>query len=1549
MRNVFRKLMIITSLLVTAVQTPVFAEEPTQDPNTPETVVEEQPAEETGITETEEEITIEEEPADEESEEVTDAVPEEEQEFVEKPQGPQECEACEIKAREAEEEANSRISEDDAQPFLNYVTDGTPAEGTLDITMYTDPDAEKIDNAQIERDLYHIAELETESGTLEEYFGREEYESDSPSQAEIDTEDNRKNPAPTEEPAYEEPAAEEPVSEEANISSEEDLSEEEQDAIEAAVQAALSDMEGSDYSAPKALVRSFFQPLSTVEQSAASGAYLYVQPPYPFVACGGIYGMSNGYHGAYYPMAWTFDYALDSSGNPVYCLEPWKPMSGSYSDGVTIRKDATITVNSDASTVRLDGNKMNNLVWACNQLYQRHRSPEAFYVGQLAIWNAVLAGDPQKGIDYVDAFRAGNSNTDLYAYVSALSNWGYGSPVAANSLAESTGLLKAAVGMNLTDNAVWSGGAAGAWGGLPDIDWKAGVIGDLSSEMRQIYYNRLNSHAQIQPTNIYTEGDVTGERKRSGRCVDNKVNMGSGTIFRIQVTGSNEDVILTKIDSGMKIYNIADKGEMDEFGVWHARSGATPLNVGAKLKVNTDYFVTFPNVADQTFQFQYSQIADPNQTGGTVWGQSDSCAQDVFTAGNFIDDVFIGSMCFTTEPSTVVFDKYNRETGQPLKDAILQLYKVDGTNETPVSAPLITNSNGRTQSLRIAPGRYKLYETEAPEGFYYARPIIITVMSDFMTPQTFIMEDEPIYLEAIKIDQRTGERLAGVGIDLRTYGGAILQSWISTLEPQQLDATHMRAEQKYKLHETSTVPGYLIQRKEVVFTIPKYKDEIEELGYELADDGKTIVLRMENPEIKYSVRKLDAQTGDYVQGAKMALMDSQGNVLFTWTTTDGATRIPPNLLKEGQTYAITEKEAPEGYYKIDKDKTFKVNVRNDEVEQMIFVDVFEYPINYAVTKTDKDTGNVVQGVTLGLFDGNTEMERWVTALEDHVIESTLEAGKTYYVKELETIPGYYLDTKAVPFTVKEASGKSRDDLTVKFENTKISFSVIKRDARTKQPIPGVTLALLDAETMQELYDFQTTEQPVMLNEQYLECGKEYIIREKASVKGYYYTANDIRFTVPATLEEARAQAGKKGFPIALSIEDHPIKYQVLKMDAETGDYLEGVDLALYEGSTMIDSWTTDGTPHNIEGTLLEPLKTYTLRETRTKNGYYFNDQSVTFTVSKTPDQSGVVKLVIANYPIEMKVRKVNEDGEILTKVNGQPFSFEIYDTNDTPEVPDDDTLIDSFTTGDNSYTITNWYTVPASKLTAGKTYRIHEANAPNGYMIADDAFVTIPEVKGSASIEIVIEDEKVSMKLKKVDEEGNTLTTYTTPDGKTYGFILDVYLASEYQEDPNAAQPVYTIDTSSQDYINNGYADISAGLKYGETYIIKERDYPVGYYKAQDKMIVLDGSVDSVEMIDPKLKAKFRKEDIDGSLLTTVDGVGFKFTLYDTNGTPDDISDDIAIAAIDTANSGTDGYIDLSNYLQEGRTYRLKETFAPNGFGLAPDKLFTMPTYYEGE
>lgn len=164
--------------------------------------------------------------------------------------------------------------------------------------------------------------------------------------------------------------------------------------------------------------------------------------------------------------------------------------------------------------------------------------------------------------------------------------------------------------------------------------------------------------------------------------------------------------------------------------------------------------------------------------------------------------------------------------------------------------------------------------------------------------------------------------------------------------------------------------------------------------------------------------------GNELEGAKMQIIDSVGNIVDEWTS-DGmdhiVTKIPVG------NYTLKEIAAPDGYV-IAMDIKFSVdvygNVTVENVDSKALSDN-GYPLivmvddttKVRISKQDVTTGEELPGATLQIIDENGNVvEEWVSTNEPHMIEGKLIAGKEYTLKEIIAPEGYEI-TNEIKFTV----------------------------------------------------------------------------------------------------------------------------------------------------------------------------------------------------------------------------------------------------------------------------------------------------------------------------------------------------------------------------------------------------------------------------------------------------------------------------------------------------------------------------------------------------
>ena len=331
-----------------------------------------------------------------------------------------------------------------------------------------------------------------------------------------------------------------------------------------------------------------------------------------------------------------------------------------------------------------------------------------------------------------------------------------------------------------------------------------------------------------------------------------------------------------------------------------------------------------------------------------------------------------------------------------------------------------------------------------------------------------------------------------------------------------------------------------------------------------------------------------------------------------------------------------------------------------------------------------------------------------------------------------------------------------------------------------------------------------------------------------------------------------------------------------------GAALSDCVLEIYDAAdVLIDSWTTDGTKHTLNGVLISGQQ-YRLHEKTSKVGYTISDDII-FTANAEDDVDSVL---MVDKPTWVEISK-----KAITGTEELPGC--------TLEVRDAATnaLIETWVSTNTVHTI-------KAVLEAGKTYKLIETHPKDGYAYADDILFTVSLDGTIDRVEML--DKPTHVVLHKTDITGAEEVPGCTLELRdSHGVVVDTWVSGTTPH------------------------EIEASLIADETYTLVEVHPADGYYYADNVTFTVshDGTVDVVTMKDEKTKLTVSKTDMAGSV--EIPGCRLEIRDAETGAVVDSWTSDVAPHVIE-------GLL-IADY-----RYVLVETRPADGYAYAESISFTM-------
>lgn len=179
----------------------------------------------------------------------------------------------------------------------------------------------------------------------------------------------------------------------------------------------------------------------------------------------------------------------------------------------------------------------------------------------------------------------------------------------------------------------------------------------------------------------------------------------------------------------------------------------------------------------------------------------------------------------------------------------------------------------------------------------------------------FVFEDEPTVFEFTKTSLTDGKEVEGAHLTVTDENGKVADEWISGKESHIIK--ELVVGKTYTMKETLPADGYVTA---------------EEIQFTVEDTAKVQKVEMKDDVTKVEISKTDI-SGKELPGAKLTILDKDGNVMESWTSTEKPHYI--EMLPIGE-YILHEESAPEGYL-VAEDVKFEVK-DTGEVQKVVMKD-----------------------------------------------------------------------------------------------------------------------------------------------------------------------------------------------------------------------------------------------------------------------------------------------------------------------------------------------------------------------------------------------------------------------------------------------------------------------------------------------------------------------------------------------------------------------------------------------------------------------------------
>ena len=686
-----------------------------------------------------------------------------------------------------------------------------------------------------------------------------------------------------------------------------------------------------------------------------------------------------------------------------------------------------------------------------------------------------------------------------------------------------------------------------------------------------------------------------------------------------------------------------------------------------------------------------------------------------------------------------------------------------------------TGEDGKAVAENLPLGSYYVVEKTAPEGFVlnHDRSDVAFVYANQDTPvieqEVTVGDDrQKVAIQVEKQDAENGATIEGAvfGIynkeDIKADGKVIvkadtlLQEMTSDKDGLATCTLDLPLGQYY-VKELKAPAGF-VSSDEVLNLDASYQGQ----------DVKTVKLKTvkKNQPTTVEITKSDVTTGVELDGAKLTVLDKEGNVVDQWTSV----KDQPHVIKRltvGEEYTFREEMAPYGYLKAtdvkftleDTAEIQKVEMKDEVPTGLLIINkngefldkvtlldhvkgtvehLFEYVTGSLADVTfdvfAAEDIKAADSVSEDYFKADEKVGTITTDSNGIAQMGDLPAGK-YYVKEVKTAHGYVLDGE--PRYV-DLSYRDQDTPVItydeKWQNArqKVKVTVVKKEKDTDRVLAGGVFGLYTSEDIKNAKGEVLLEKDSLIEQRVTDEKGQITFTADLPVDGKYYVkevfAPDGFVTTDEVQEFTFEYAGEDQAEVSydFTFENQPTTVELTKTDLTTGEELPGAHLKVTDSDgNTVDEWTSTEEIHVIKELVVG--KEYTMTETKPADGYV-TAESITFTVENTAE---IQKVEMKDDVTKVEISKTDITGE--TEIPGAKLTI----------LDKDDQVVESWTSTEETHYI--------EKLPIGK-YTLREEQAPKGYLLTSDVTFEVTDTGEVQKVAMKDDTAKGKVILNKTDK-----------------------------------------------------------------------------------------------------------------------------------------------------------------------------------------------------